>query len=39
LLGDLNALQPWLEALSKRHDPALLSMLAMAIIETGRCWP
>ncbi|WP_287157607.1 hypothetical protein [Chloroflexus sp.] len=39
LLHDLNALQPWLEALAKRHDPTLLSMLATAIIEAGRCWP
>ncbi|MGQ9483320.1 MAG: hypothetical protein ACUVSL_18385, partial [Chloroflexus sp.] len=39
LLRDVRALQPWLVALADRHDPTLLSMLAEAIVDTGRCWP
>jgi hypothetical protein len=39
LLGDLRALQPWLAALAERRQPTMLAALAMAITETGRCWP
>ena len=40
LLADLWALQPWLAALAeRRRQPTLLAALAMAITETGRCWP
>jgi hypothetical protein len=40
LLSDLAALAPWLIAITQRaQQPKTLSELAIAIIDTGHCWP
>ncbi|WP_232219038.1 hypothetical protein [Chloroflexus sp. Y-396-1] len=39
LLADLRTLLPWLAALAKRRQPTMLAALAIAISETGQCWP